>query len=180
MIKEDLLVRLQADRQALLDVIAGVPEEVLPMPGAGGAWSALDVLAHITAWDGETLRRIAYATGENNQPPHNIDDEVYWQSWNEKQVAMKRLLGPRGIKVDMASTWTRLLARLESLSSLEYARWLEIDPYVGQERHDLEHTRQLEVWREQWERSLPWWQRLKRKLSSVKQRLPHPSQQRIV
>ena len=177
MIKEDLLVRLQADRQALFEAIENVPDEALRMPGAVGTWSALDVLAHLTAWDGETLRRIAYATGENNRPPHNIDDAAYWQSWNEKQVQMKRLLGPRGIKVDIASTWARLLARIESLSPPDYTRWLEIDPHSWQERHDLEHARQLQVWRKKWERSLPQCQRLQRKLTRLKQRLTLPPPQ---
>lgn len=161
--KEELLVRIQADRQFLFEAIEGVPDEALTIPGAVGTWSALDVLAHITAWDGETLRRIAFATGENTHPPHDVDDEAYWLAWNEKQVEIKRLLGPRGTKVDMASTWTRLLARIESLSPMDYARWREIDPYFFEERHDLEHADQLHTWRKRWEQSLPWWQRAKRK-----------------
>jgi hypothetical protein len=125
----------------------------------------VDVLAHITAWDGETLRRIAYATGQSVRPPHDVEDEVYWLAWNEKQVEVKRVMGPRGVKVDMASTWVRLLGRIEELSSLDYVRWAEVDPYFFQERHDLEHARQLRAWRELWEQSLPWWQRLRRKLA---------------
>jgi hypothetical protein len=169
--KEDLLARLQADRQTLLKTIEGAPDEALTMPEAIGMWSVLDVLAHITAWDGETLRRIAFATGESPRPPHDVDDEVYWLAWNEQQVEMKRVMGPRGIKVDLASTWTRLLARIESLSPLDYARWLEVDPYFAQERHDLEHAHQLRAWRKRWEQSLPWRQRWQGRLMKIKKTL---------
>lgn len=165
--RAELMVRLNADRQALLDAIEGVPDQALAMPGAVGTWSAMEVLAHITAWDGETLRRIAFATRQSTRPPHNVDDEAYWLAWNEKQVEIKQIMGPRGVKVDMASTWVRLLARIEALSLMDLVRWAEVDPYFFQERHDLEHAHQLRVWREGWERSLPWWQRLRRKISEL-------------
>ena len=163
--KVALVARLKADRGALLDTVAGVPDGALTAPGAVGRWSAMDVLAHVTAWDGETLRRIDFATGASAYPPHDVDDEVYWLDWNEKQVEIKRVMGPRGVKVDMASTWVRLLARIEALTSLDYARWAEVDPYSFQVRHDLEHAQQLSAWRVRWERSLPWWQRLRFRLS---------------
>lgn len=163
--KAELMARLEADRQALLETIEGVPDQALAISGAVGTWSAMDVLAHITAWDGETLRRIAFATGQSSRPPHNVDDEAYWLAWNEKQVEIKRIMGPRGVKADMASTWVRLLARIEALSLIDYARWAEVDPHFFQERHDLEHAHQLRAWRSEWERSLPWWQRLWRKVS---------------
>jgi hypothetical protein len=165
--KEALLTRLEADRRALLDVIEGVPDEALITSGAVGMWSVMDVLSHITAWDGERLRRIAFATGNSARPPHDVDDDAYWLAWNEKQVEIKRVMGPRGVKVDMAGTWVRLLARIEELSPVDYARWAEVDPCFFRERHDLEHARQLGAWREKWERSLPWWQRLRRKLSRL-------------
>ncbi len=162
--KAELLERLKADRQALLEPVEGMPDEALTMPGVVGAWSVMDVLAHITAWDGETLRRIAFATGQSARPPHDIDDQDYWLAWNDTQVEIKRIMGPRGVKVDMAGTWVRLLARIEELTPLDYARWAEVDPYFFQERHDLEHARHLQDWRRRWERSLPWWQRLRRRL----------------
>lgn len=159
------MARLQADREALLEAIKGLPDDALTMPGVLGIWSAMDVLAHITSWDGETLRRIAFATGESVRAPHDVDDETYWLDWNERQVEIKRIMGVRGVKVDMASTWLLLLARIERLSTLDYARWAEVDPHFFEERHDLEHAQQLRAWRARWEQSLPWWQRLRLKLS---------------
>jgi hypothetical protein len=156
---------MKPDREALLNIVEGVPDEALTMPGAVGTWSAIDVLAHITAWDGETLRRIAFATGEGARAPHDVDDEAYWLDWNERQVEIKRIMGARGVRVDMASTWLRLLARIEELSPLDYARWTEVDPHFFEERHDLEHARQLRAWRAAWEQLLPWWQRLRLRLS---------------
>jgi hypothetical protein len=154
--KAALVARLKADREALLAAVEGLPDGALSVPGVVGVWSAMDVLAHVTACDGETLRRIDFATGASTYAPHVVDDEVYWSDWNEKQVEIKRVMGPRGVKVDMASTWVRLLARIESLTSVDYARWAEIEPHFFDKRHDLEHARQLHSWRERWERTLPW------------------------
>lgn len=161
--KEILLAQLQAERQALLSTLEDMPDEVLTISGVVGQWSALDVLAWVTAWDGEALRRIAFATGQTARQPHDVDDEAYWSAWGEEQIKMKRVMGPTGVKVDLAGTWVRLLARIESLSPLDYARWVEIDSHLrpGRDREFAEH---LQRWREQWERSLPWWLRLKRRL----------------
>ena len=72
-------------------------------------------------------------------------------------------MGARGIKVDLAGTWVRLLAQIEALPPPDYARWLEMDPRALQ-RHDVEHAQQLQQWREQWERSLPWWRKVGRRI----------------
>ena len=164
--KENLIIRLQRDRQTLLATLTGVPDEALATPGANGSWSAMDILAHLTAWDGEAMRRMAFATGDSSTPPHDLDDEAHWQQWNVQQIEMKRLLGPRGVKVDLAGTWVRLMARIEALSPLDYARWLEIGSGIRLD-HDREHTQQLRDWRDHWERSLPWWRRVGRDVKNL-------------
>jgi hypothetical protein len=158
-----LLARLQADRQAVFRAIEGVPDQFLIWTGPDSGPPPLDILAYITAWDGETLRRIAYASGQSSHRPYDVSNKSYWEAWSRKQVEMKRLLGPRGIKVDLAGTWARLVTRLESLTPAEYTRWLEFDPRLATERPDLAHAEQLQRWRVAWERSLPWWQRLRRR-----------------
>jgi hypothetical protein len=160
--KDDLLAQLQTERQQLLKLLDDVPDEALTQPGAIGEWRVIDVLAYIAAWDGESLRRIAYASGESFQPPHDVNDSAYWQAWSEKQIEIKRIMSPRGIKVDMVGTWVRLLAQIEALSPQEYARWLEVDPHSQPDQHQ-EQLKQLQLWREKWERSLSWWQKLRRK-----------------
>jgi len=161
--KDEFLQHLQANRQVLLQLFDDVPETALTTPHTIGAWRVIDVLAATTAWDGETLRRLDFATGERSQPPHDVTDEGYWQVWLEEQVRVKRVMGPRGIKVDMAGTWIRLLARIEALSPHEYARWLDSDPQATPNR-DQPYIAQLRAWRQQWERSLPWWRRMYRLL----------------
>ncbi len=161
--KEALLSELQTERQKLLKILDGVPEDDLEIAGPAGGWSGMDILAHITAWDGEALRRLAFATGESARRPHDLEDTAYWQRWNEEQVALKRMLGPKGVKVDMAGTWVRLLATIEGLHPLDYARWQEVGTGI-RPGHDAEHAAQLRAWREHWEQSLPWWRRVKRRL----------------
>ncbi|MDX1521809.1 MAG: hypothetical protein R3264_09295, partial [Anaerolineae bacterium] len=116
--------------------------------------------------DGEAIRRIAVAGGEARVPPHDVTDTGYWQTWSKEQVEIKRIMGARGIKVDMAGTWVRLLAHIESLSPADYARWLEIDPQATA-RRDADFIPQLQAWRKKWEQSLPWWRKLQRRLRSI-------------
>lgn len=159
------MIRLQQERQTLLRTLDNMPDEALIKPGAVGEWSAMDVLAYLAAWDGEALRRIAFAAGETHRPPHNVEDTAYWTAWSEKQIKLKQIMGPQGIKVDMAGTWVRLLARLEDLSPPDFSRWTQIDPDLRPER-DRAYAEKLQAWRERWEQSLPWWQRWWRKISA--------------
>lgn len=160
--KEEFLTQLKTDRQTLLQTLDGVPDEALAQPGPNGAWSAMDILAHITAWDGEALRRIAFAVGESDRRPHDLDDIAHWWVWNERQLELKRMLGPRGVKVDLVGTWLRLLARIEALSPLDYTRWWEVGTGI-RPGHDLAHAQELRAWRAAWESSLPWPRRALRK-----------------
>lgn len=161
--KEALLAQLQADRQALLKALDDLPEAAMTEPGVAGERSVIDILAHLTARDGEMLRRIAFAGRESSRPPHDVHDEAYWAAWTETQVQTKRIMGPRGIKVDMAGTWVRLLVAIEDLVPADFERWRDLDP-LWQERPEVAYLPQIGAWREAWEKSLPWWQRLTRKL----------------
>ena len=73
-----------------------------------------------------------------------------------------------------------MIAKEESLARLEADRRARLDAVEGvpdealatsgavgtwSAMDVLEHARQLRAWREEWERSLPWWQRVRRKLS---------------
>jgi hypothetical protein len=156
--KEDYLAQLQANRLALLQTIDDLPEAALRLPSAVGAWSVTEVLAYLTAWDGERLRRAAFAGRESARPPHDVTDQAYWRAWVEGQIKIKQVMAPRGIKVDLAGTWIRLLAALEALEPAEFARWLDLDQ-PGPAGPEAELAEQLRAWRGRWERSLPWWRR---------------------
>ncbi len=162
--KEEFLRQLQQTRQVLLSQLDDVPEADLTAGGVIGEWSLLDVLAYLTAWDGELLRRIAFASGEG-RAPHPVNDDDYWQAWTEKQLKIKRIMGSRGIKTDLAGTWVRLLANLEMLHPTEYDRLLTVLPpnYLAQQETYL---KDLQQWRLTWEQNQSWWwqmqQRVKR------------------
>lgn len=156
--KDVFLAQLQAERLALLKTIDGLPTKALNLPDAVGSWSVTQLLAYLTAWDGERLRRAAFAGRESARPPHDVTDLAYWRAWVEGQIKVKQVMATRGIKVDLAGTWIRLLAALEALEPAEFARWLDLDR-PGPAGPEPELTEQLRVWRGRWERSRPWWQR---------------------
>jgi uncharacterized damage-inducible protein DinB len=49
------LERLEAERQDLLDALAGLDEERLRRPGPDGGWSVLEILGHLTLAEQHTL-----------------------------------------------------------------------------------------------------------------------------
>ena len=52
-----LLKRLDKAWVAFNESYAGLSDVRLMEPGVTGAWSVRDILAHVTTWEGEALRR---------------------------------------------------------------------------------------------------------------------------
>lgn len=53
--KDELLQKIRATHQELLDVFEGVPAERRDEPGLAGGWSVKDSLVHITFWQGQMV-----------------------------------------------------------------------------------------------------------------------------
>lgn len=53
--KKELLVALEEQREAFMDVIENLSEEQLTTPGVAGKWSVKDILSHISRWEAELV-----------------------------------------------------------------------------------------------------------------------------
>jgi hypothetical protein len=66
--KAALLDQIERERLVWEQLLAAVGEERMEQPGATGAWSFKDVVAHLNGWRVRTLARLA-AAGAGAEPP---------------------------------------------------------------------------------------------------------------
>lgn len=141
-----VLMRLNEELQTLTQLLDGVPDNALEEAGAIRSQSIKEICCELTAWDGESLRRLQFAIGQSFSPPHDPHDTVYWQSWIENQKQIKRVMPIRGVLVDLVSTRQRLIAAVAELNDFQFDRWEEIDPLVQNSVY-LQIVPQLTTWR---------------------------------
>jgi hypothetical protein len=99
--KTELLEVLQDSRQEQVDLLEGLPDEMMLIPLEPGGWTIKDILAHLTYWEGQTVTLLFQAsrgvkkpttvhfgseTGEElNQRWHAASQErsleIIWQDW---------------------------------------------------------------------------------------------------
>jgi hypothetical protein len=115
--KAELLARIDREWQALQQAFAGLSEQQMSVPDAGG-WSIKDNLAHLAAW--ERFMRLHYL---GNTPPHEamgIDQETF-QTLDEEgtnAIIFQRNKGRSLTDVleELSRTHAESLARLEAMS----------------------------------------------------------------
>src|SRR5258706_14768338 len=103
--KTEFLERVRAARQELNEAISGLSADELTQEGAVGGWSVKDVLAHITAWQGEaTLAVERVARGEEVGPL--IEEDV--DDWNRRRGEERRRLPLVDVGQEFNKTHDRL------------------------------------------------------------------------
>jgi hypothetical protein len=85
--KSELLSELEDQRQEFLDLLEDVPDEWMLVPDVVGEWSIRDVLAHLTAWEGQTVTLLFQVQHEIAKPTtahfgKETDDEIN-KRWHE-------------------------------------------------------------------------------------------------
>ena len=155
MTKERILTKLQAEHEALLEVLARVPAEQMTEPHFEGGWSVKDLLAHITFWERRPLDRIQ-ATLRGDDPPPLPTGTV--DTINAQAYAASRDRPLAEIEADFHRTFQELLDLVGSMSQedlddprrfpwtrrVPVKRYLNVDGYG----HYTEHTRQIRAWLE--------------------------------
>jgi uncharacterized damage-inducible protein DinB len=70
---QKLLALIDKTWTALLSSFEGLTPEQMEQPGASGAWSIKDILAHVTTWEAESLEHLPrMARGEKNASYRNL------------------------------------------------------------------------------------------------------------
>src|SRR3954452_11093446 len=95
--KADLLAQVQARFDALDTATAPILPAQMTVPGVNGAWSATDLLAHLTFWHHNLLARFeGVATGQGPTRTE-MDDEA----WNRRCFLASRGRAPEDVTADL-------------------------------------------------------------------------------
>ncbi len=172
--KETLLATMASNWKRLAKALDGVPHEVLEDATLAEGRTIKAVCCLLTAWDGESMRRIEFVTGEQFNPPHSPHDTAYWDRWTQNQIETKSIMSMRGVMVDMVGTHQRLLARLDELNDFHFYRWLEEDPQAGAPLYE-KYLSQIETWRAAWDIAHPPEKGIRKFLQQFKQKFSMPS-----
>ncbi len=83
--KAELLEKLEAKHQQWAALLAEIGPDQMEQPGANGAWSMKDVVAHLTGWQTKQVAGLqAAARGEPEPPtiwPASLDSEDEINAW---------------------------------------------------------------------------------------------------
>lgn len=156
--KTELLARLAADRDALLNACAGLSDEQLTTLPVVGEWTIKDAVGHIAYWEQvihDHVREV-YAEGRPRPMRDDETDEIV----NPREAAKRQAWSWARVRAEFANTRAALIARVERLSESELAFQVP-SPWWGEDRfysvgemivsdaigHCREHTAQIVQWK---------------------------------
>ena len=114
--RADLLAELKSENEAYEGLLAQIGEERMDEPGAAGAWSIKDVVAHLAAWRRRTVGRLeAAARGEPEPAPpwpadlHEDDEINAWFHARDRAKSVGEVL------TESRGVFRQLVAAIEKL-----------------------------------------------------------------
>ena len=153
--KSELLAALKTEREKLLKLLDGLPDDAYLEPGVvGSEWSLKDVLSHITAWESELVTLLAF-TRRGQRPKIEIgshDTDALNAKWHAafKDRPLDRVLtdfhGVRGQTTHQVESLTE-----EQLAESKKYPWLNDTPlwkWIAEDsfEHDAEHAVDIQAW----------------------------------
>ena len=154
--RQMLAGQLHDARERLLASFAGLSNEEMAQPGACGDWSVAQALAHVAAWDRETLSAFT-AMLEGERPPFlDLDDDGI-QEFNAEHYSTDKAVTPDEAVTKLQAAREELLTLLRNVDNKAM-----FAPAPGDEHadlsiaacitvlvnHDEEHAEMIEEWRE--------------------------------
>jgi hypothetical protein len=135
--------RMRAEHARLEALLANFSDEEIVQPGRFGAWSAKDMLAHITFWE---QRLIAYVNGAREslvQPDE--DEQAAIDRINAGVLAANRSRPLTEVRAAFDASYQQTLALAESLSAEDLADEVLYNLLAGDTfEHYREHIEMLE------------------------------------
>lgn len=157
--KTELLEALEDGRQEMIDLIEGLPDEVLIEPGVVGDWSIKDILAHLTFWEGQIVTLLFQAKSGMPKPTtahfgkESVDEinkrwyeagkervlDIVWQDWTGvRKQTIRRVseFSDKDLNDPQSFPW---------LQGVPLHQWILNDSA----EHEDEHAGQISDWLEQ-------------------------------
>ncbi len=147
--KREFLERMQAARAELNEALSGLTEEQITQDIVAGEWSVKDILAHLAAWQNESVLLVERAArGEAVGPMINesVDD------WNLRRVVERRRLPLVDVMQEFNDAHDRLIAALERWPEdhvpLGPGGWDQTSELWWLTEHDREHLGAIQAYRQ--------------------------------
>lgn len=154
----EIITRLNAVQQELMDAIAGLSGETMLEPGVNGEWSVKDILAHLSAWEAELVRLLWQARqGKRPTTIHFSKDRdidktnLTW--YNERKERPLEF-----VLEDLQAVRKQTIRRLAEFTDKELTdplafKWLRGYPlweWIASDTfgHVPEHISQIKAWRQ--------------------------------
>ena len=155
MTKDELLDALEDSREAFLDTLEAIPQELWEKTGVTGDWSIKDSLYHLTMWEAELVKLLWQIS--QGQPPKTAlnsdmsDDErnALWQAQGQSRSLEQVLADFQGVR---RQTERRLMEIPEKvLQNPKQFEWLKGAPLwklvAGASfEHESEHAHAIKDW----------------------------------
>lgn len=154
--KDEIIDKLEDEREKFLEAIDGLSDEAMQEPGVVGEWSVKDILAHLNAWEAE-LVKLLWQAGQGLKP-----STVHFSDMSVDERNAEWFEGGRARPLELAlsdfiAVRKQTIRRVEGFNdrqlndpahfawSKNYPlwEWIENDSYG----HEAEHTAQIMEWR---------------------------------
>jgi uncharacterized damage-inducible protein DinB len=151
----ELTAAIQAGRAELEAALQGLTDDQLRMPGAAGAWSVKDILAHLTACEVDLLTNLGRSR-RGQKPGKQVWTQAEIDAQNAQWYADYRDRPLERVLDDFRGVHRQILRLVEGLSDRDLAAPLQwrrgqtlhdfIVEYVVD--HEAEHLPELRAWRQ--------------------------------
>ncbi len=156
--KTELVEKLARNRDALLNLVAGLTEEQLTTFAVVGEWTIKDAVGHIAYWEEVIADHVNESYAEGRPRPladeHGADDAI-----NPREAAKRKNWSWAQVRAEFENVRAALIGKVEALSETDLAFqvpspwWNDKRTYtVGQMiqedaiGHCREHLEQIERW----------------------------------
>ena len=153
--KQEILERLDRERERFLDLLDQVPEEVYDQPGVSGDWSLKDVIAHISMWEGELIRML-WQVKSGQKPSTAQFRPVPVDEINREWSALTRERAFDLILDDFHAVRNQTIRRVETFTDRDLTdpnrypwlkgkalwKWIAADSF----EHEAEHAAEILSW----------------------------------
>ncbi len=154
----DLFAELQRERNALVDMIAGLDEATLDRKDVVGDWSIKNLLAHLVGWENWLLQSLPALLATGEMPEAMRAAAADEDGWNARQVTEREKLTPGEQLRELEQTRAKLIEYLRGLDEATltrpqpWPRWKgTLTEYVmgATANHEAEHREVLRAALEQ-------------------------------
>jgi hypothetical protein len=158
--KSELIAKLTANRDELLNLFADLSEQQITTLPVVGEWTIKDAVGHVSYWE-QVIHdhvRESYAEGR----PRPMHDDETDDIVNPREAARRKSWSWQRVRAEFENTRRALIERVESLSETELALqvpnpwWGETNFYsVGKMiesdaiGHAREHIEQIKKWKKE-------------------------------